>query len=188
MSLSPTLDTQDCSKRALSRNREKVQLIPSLACCRFEREVKTEASWFCLHINRAKLPRIWGRAELGAFLVPAGHECITRTGKFKPLLLFQWIERHALSPAVSKEKEKKKSACSYLYTSYLCLRQCSCYELVYTRGLASMAFHSQISVVVAFLSLTLRSVADGMLKPTLINCILYFPSKPFPRKVGLASE
>lgn len=101
MSLSPTLDTQDCSKRALSRNREKVQLIPSLACCRFEREIKTEASRFCIHINRAKLPRIWCRAELGAFLVPAGHECITRTGKFKSLLLFQWIERHALSPAVS---------------------------------------------------------------------------------------
>lgn len=186
MSLSPTLDTQDCSKRALSRNREKVQLIPSLACCRFEREVKTEASWFCLHINRAKLPRIWGRAELGAFLVPAGHECITRTGKFKPLLLFQWMKGTHF-PQQFQKKKKKKSACSYLYISYLCLWQCSCYELLYTLGHASMAFHSQISVVVAFLSLTLRSVADRMLKPTLINCILYFPSKLFPRKVGLAS-
>lgn len=41
------------------------------------KEVKTEASWHFLHINRAKFSRIWQTAELGALLGPTGHWCIT---------------------------------------------------------------------------------------------------------------
>lgn len=76
------------------------------------KEAKTEASWHCLHINRARFSRIWQTAELGASLVPAGHLCITHTRKLKPLFLFSWIEWHTLSLG---SFFFLKSACNYLY-------------------------------------------------------------------------
>lgn len=82
------------------------------------REIKTEASWHCLPINRAKFSRIWRMAELVALLMPTGHLCITHAQKPKPLPLLRWIEWHALSfSSFLKNKTKQNQKTSWKRSS-----------------------------------------------------------------------
>lgn len=154
MPLTPALYTQDCSKSALSRKRKQIQFIPSLACCPFEREFKTEASWCCLHKNRAKLSRIWQRAECPQ------DTCVSLTLENLSLCFY-----FSGLNGMQFPQQLKKNACSHLQTGCICLCWCSCYKFVCAFGHARMALHFQTFIVVTFLFVTLRSVAEGIVRP-----------------------
>lgn len=155
MPWSPALDTKDCSKSALSRKRKQVQFIPSLACCPFEREFKTEASWCCLHKNRAKLSRIWQRAECPQ------DTCVSLTLENLSLCFYFSGLNGMQFPQQFKKKKCMQSLADRLHLSLLVLTLQAC--------LCIWACQHSVSfptfTVVTFLFVVLRGVAEGIVRP-----------------------